>query len=74
MISWSWVGLYYLWVDALRLRYPVPFIGPIETIFGIAGMLAVGWFRFPALWRQEPAFRRRLRWLLAAQGLSLIHI
>ena len=42
-------------------------VGAIATMAGVISILSVIHFKLPLAWRQDPDFRRRIRWHHAAQ-------
>ena len=56
-----------VWGPILGLPFPVPMVGAIATMAGVISILSVIHFKLPLAWRQDPDFRRRIRWHHAAQ-------
>ena len=63
---------YYIWAFVFGLRYPVPLIGYINFFTMTVTNLSMIWFQFPSTWRNNQAFRRRLKWnMLTILALNL---
>ena len=66
-----WLLLYLVWSPLLGLPYPPPLLGAQAAVAGVTAVVTAIWFQFPFTWRVDPAFRRRTKFLLVAQELSI---
>lgn len=54
--SLSW----YIWVQVLEWRYPIPYQGMLCGIVGWHSMLLTLWFQYPKAWRSEKRVKTRV--------------
>ena len=57
---------YIIWTHALHYQYPIPFNGYMYWYTIIICLYVTWWFRFPVDWRNNEAFRKRLKYFLIA--------
>ena len=69
-----WMFLYFVWVHALGLPYPVPFIGMAVGFFTIVLIIIAIWFSFPKTWRNNQMFQIRARYMVCAHFFLIFMI
>ena len=62
--TFSWLSTYAIWVHLLGFRYPLPFVGIINAVLGLASQVLAVWFLFPKAWSKLPAIKTRHKWLV----------
>ena len=62
--SISWCATYAIWVYLLGFRYPLPFTGIINAVFGLSSQIIAVWIQFPKEWSLIPDFRTRRKYLV----------
>ena len=65
LVTTSWLAIgYYVWTHIFHHQYPIPFIG--YSIYGIeiVTILVVFFFKCPKSWRQNHAFKNRMKYFL----------
>ena len=57
---------YIIWTDVLHYQYPIPFNGYLYWYTILICLYVTLWFQFPVDWRNNDAFRKRLKSFLIA--------
>ena len=57
---------YIIWTYVLQYRYPIPFVGYMFGYCNIITFYVTLWFQFPANWRRNTGFLKRLKYFFIA--------
>ena len=57
---------YIIWTYVLHYHYPIPFLGYTFGYSTIISFYVTLWFQFPASWRKNDGFRKRLKYFFIA--------
>ena len=64
MISSVWSVVYYLWVQVLSLKYPMPFIGLVPYLPAMIVSFLIIIFKFPQSLRVTESFQKRKKYFM----------